>query len=404
MNAIERVKKALTALKNGEIIILTDHPDRENEGDLVIAAEHITTEQMNFIIRNTSGIVCLSITEELAKKLALPYMVPPDENTSTRETPFTLSIDAKEGITTGVSARDRVQTVLTTIKQNAHANDLVKPGHIFPLIAKRNGVLQRQGHTEGAMDLVKLAGLQPAAVLCELMNANGTMMHNKNLEEFAEKHQLHLVTIDDIIHYRYQYEHLITETATASLPLEHTTFQITVFKDQLSGIEHLALIHPEIDLDQPVLVRIHSACATGDLFASLRCDCHAALQYSLKEISNQKGILIYLNQEGRGIGLLNKIKTYALQDTGLDTVEANEKLGLPIDSREYYIAAHFLKSLGIQHIQLLTNNPAKITGLERCGFAGIERITMPIFQNKHNEQYLKTKKKKLHHFIKIKDE
>ena len=379
------------------MFILIDHPDRENEGDLIFPAELITPETMNFIIRNTSGIVCLSILEDQLKKLDLPFMVQPIENSSAHGTPFTISIDAKHGITTGVSASDRSKTIQDAIKNGAKAADLAKPGHIFPLQAKAGGVLERGGHTEGAVDIVRLAGFKPAAVLCEIMNEDGSMTRGVQMDEFAKKHQLHILSIEDIINYRLSHENLIEEVF-AELPLEgYGSFKMTVIKEKINKAEHISLTKGKINNELPTLVRIHSACITGDLFGSQKCDCNKQLHYSLKCIDEKGGILIYLDQEGRGIGFLNKIKAYSLQEKGFDTVDANLELGLPIDSRRYHVAANILRNLNIHSIKLLTNNPAKISDLKYFGINNVEIEKMPVFYNAHNETYLKTKKEKLNH-------
>ncbi len=398
---LKRVELAINAIKQGKIVIVTDHPDRENEGDFIMAAEKITPETMNFIIRHSSGIVCLSLQETQLKQLNLPFMVPPHANTSLRGTPFTVSIDAKEGITTGVSAVDRVNTILAAIDDHAKPDDLDRPGHIFPLCAKAGGVLERPGHTEGAVDLVTLAGLKPAAVLCELMNPDGTMTKGKQLEDFANEHGLLMISIDDIIDYRRFHENLIEEQTSAVLPLEsYGQFNVTVIKEKITGEEHAIIENIKHTIfDKPILVRVHSSCLTGDIFGSLRCDCHQQLHYALQRMSEEGGILIYLNQEGRGIGLLNKIRAYALQEEGLDTVEANQKLGLPADSRNYYLVANILKNRGIKHIRLLTNNPNKIAGLQKYGIPTVEVENVPAHFNPYNEKYLMTKKAKLHHDI-----
>lgn len=396
---IERVESAIKDLQNGKLIILTDAPDRENEGDLIFPAETITPEIMNFIIRHSSGIVCLPLLENQLKQLNLPFMVLPTENTSQRGTPFTISIDAKEDITTGVSAHDRVKTIQAAINPSAKPDDVVKPGHIFPLQARKHGVLERAGHTEGAIDIVELAGFQSAAVLCEIMNPDGTMAHGKQLEIFAKEHHLTILSIEDIISYRLSTENLIEEEVSATLPIESLgSFTITIIKEKVSGEEHVILENKNIKSTEP-LVRIHSACITGDIFSSLRCDCHSQLHYSLDRISKEGGILIYLNQEGRGVGLFNKIKAYALQEKGLDTVEANEQLGLPIDSRKYYIAANVLRNKNIQSIRLLTNNPSKVNDLKKYGVVDIKTESMPVFCQEQNLNYLKVKKQKLNHSI-----
>lgn len=399
---IERVERALTDLAAGKMIILMDDAARENEGDLIIVADKITPDAMNFMIRNGSGIVCLSMTSEQLNKLDLPLMVPVDQNTSFRQTPFTLSIDARDNITTGVSATDRTITVQVAVKGDATPDQLVRPGHIFPLQAKDGGVLERQGHTEGAVDLARLAGFTPAAVLCEIMNADGTMAHGAQIDAFAKQHQLTILSIDDIIAYRLRHENMIEEEASTVLPIDHYgSFTFTAIKDKISSSTHIVLENPTKSSDQPCLVRIHSSCITGDLFSSKRCDCNKQLHYSLERISKEGGILIYLNQEGRGIGLLNKIKAYALQEKGFDTVEANEELGLPVDSRNYFLAANILRRRQLTHIRLLTNNPIKVDDLKKYGIENVEREAIPSFHNEHNEHYLKTKILKLKHVINI---
>lgn len=398
--AQSRVEAALRALRAGKMVLLTDHPDRENEGDLIYPAEVVTPEIINFMIRHCSGIICLSITRAQANQLGLEDMVPPSANNSQRGTPFMVSIEAKHGITTGVSAADRAATILTAVKANATAADIVKPGHIFPLCAKEGGVLQRQGHTEGAIDLVQLAGFKPAAVLCEVMNPDGSMAKGEQLIQFAATHDLPLLSIDDLITYRLSHDNLITETVSAQLQLEqHGEFKITIFKDRYSTQEHIVLSKPPLDPQAPQLVRIHSSCITGDLFGSMRCDCKKQLDYTLAKISQEGGLLIYLQQEGRGIGLFNKIKAYALQEKGLDTVEANQQLGLPIDGRDYSIAANILRYLHISQIRLLTNNPAKVAALEKYGLTQINMVNLPIFCTEKNKHYLQVKKEKLNHFM-----
>ncbi|MBI5448021.1 MAG: 3,4-dihydroxy-2-butanone-4-phosphate synthase [Gammaproteobacteria bacterium] len=379
------------------MIILTDNPERENEGDLIFPAETITSDVVNFMIRKGTGIVCLSLTAEALKKLELPLMVSTSDNSSSRGTPFTLSIDARHGITTGVSAADRVKTIHDAVLDPKPEN-LVKPGHIFPLQAREGGVLERAGHTEGAVDLVRLAGFKPAAVLCEIMNEDGSMTHGEKLEEFARVHQITLLSIDDLVAYRLRHENLIEKETSALLPLkEYGEFTITVIKEKINGDEHVVLTK-NLKTNNP-LVRIHSACMTGDLFHSLRCDCHQQLHYSLKKISEEGGLLIYLNQEGRGIGLFNKIKAYALQEKGLDTLEANEQLGLPIDSRKYYLAANILRNKKIKKLKLLTNNPEKVNDLNRYGSFDVEAMPLPAFYNEYNVDYLNVKKTKLQHTI-----
>lgn len=400
--SIDRVNKAMHDLQQGKMIILTDDPERENEGDLIVAAEKITPDLMNFLIRHGTGIVCLSLPYVHLKKMNLPLMVPPNENTCARGTQFTLSIDAKNGISTGVSAYDRARTVHVAINDHVNPQDLVKPGHIFPLLADDGGVLTRRGHTEGALDIVKLAGCKPAAVLCEIMNPDGTMARDKHLESFAMHHELHMLSIGDIEEYRLMHENRIQDEATTTISLDpYGEFQMTIVKEKQSEKEHLVLMREPKASHLPILVRLHSACTTGDLFSSKRCDCYKQLHHALKRISEEGGILIYLNQEGRGIGLFNKIKAYALQDKGYDTVSANEKLGLPVDARNYSLAANILRNQGICHIRLMTNNPRKISDLIHYGIAKVEREEMPSFQNRNNQFYLKTKRDKLNHCINL---
>lgn len=397
---IKRVEAAIKELQQGKMLILTDHPDREDEGDLIFPAENVDAEKINFMIRNCSGIICLPMLGKQLNKLRLPYMVAPHEQTSPRGTPFTVSIEARAGVTTGVSASDRAHTILTAINDNATEYDLVKPGHIFPLHAKDNGVLARPGHTEGTVDIVRLAGFKPAGVLCEVMNPDGTMARGQQLEKFAKQHRLMILSIEDIIQYRLSTENLIEDETSAALPLEeYGLFKITIVKEKISGHEHVVLTNDKIKTNAPPLVRIHSSCITGDLFGSQRCDCNSQLNYALKRISVEGGMIIYLQQEGRGIGLFNKIKAYALQEGGLDTIEANQQLGLPSDSRSYAIAANILRNKNIEHIRLLTNNPSKINDLEKYGIAHVEREPLPVFCNEHNKNYLRAKKNKLAHAI-----
>lgn len=397
---IERVESAIQDLKQGKMLILTDDPDRENEGDIIFPAELISAKEMNFMIRYCSGIICLSLTAAQTKKLGLPLMVPPHANTSHRGTPFTVSIEASKGVTTGVSAADRAETILAAVRDNASNADIVMPGHIFPLQAKDGGVLERAGHTEGALDIVRIAGFKPAAVLCEVMNPDGTMARGESLRQFAEEHDLKMLAIDDIINYRRYQENLIEEETTAKLPTKHGVFDITVIKEKNSGMEHVVLTKKKSNADGATLVRVHSSCMTGDVFGSKRCDCQQQLHYSLERIAAEGGMLIYLNQEGRGIGLFNKIKSYALQEQGMDTVEANHHLGLAVDLRKYYVAANVLRNNNINHVRLLTNNLDKVADLKRYGINEVEREEIPVFCNEHNQFYLQTKKNKLNHIIK----
>jgi len=393
--------EAIHELQQGKMIILVDDPERENEGDLIFPAESINPAVIQFMIQHGSGIICLPMMAEQLKKLNLPLMVPAEENTSQRGTPFTVSIEAKEGVSTGVSAADRAQTILAAMRADAKPEDLVRPGHVFPLKARDGGVFERAGHTEGSIDIVRAAGFQPAAVLCEVMNPDGTMARGENLQAFADTHGLKILTIQDLIDYRLCYDNLIEEEISSKVPLEgYGVFNLSVIKEKWNSKEHIVLTHEKTNRDQPPLVRVHSACMTGDLFGSQRCDCKQQLHYSLQQISEQGGILIYLNQEGRGIGLLNKIKAYALQEKGADTVEANQKLGWPVDARQYYMAAQILRGRHIRQIRLLTNNPHKFESLQKYGLA-VERVPLPIFFSPHNQRYLQTKQSKMNHLIDI---
>jgi len=397
---IERVEAAIRDLKMGKMIILTDDPERENEGDLIIPAENMTVKQMNFMIRHGTGIVCLSLTAQHLKQFNLPLMVPREENSSLRGTPFTVSIDAGTGITTGVSAADRIKTVQAVMNDHALPDDVVKPGHIFPLQARDGGVLERRGHTEGAIDIAALAGFRPAAVLCEIMNADGTMARGKKLEKFAVRHKLTTLSIEDLVVYRLRYDTIIESESSALLPLDkYGTFKITVFKEKYNGNEHVVLTKEGKRPNNFPLVRIHSSCLTGDLFSSKRCDCNQQLHHALHRISIEGGMLIYLSQEGRGVGLLNKIRAYALQEKGFDTVEANQELGLPVDARRYFVAANILRKYNMHHIRLLTANPDKINDLHKFGIEQIDVERMPSFQHEVNKDYLKTKIEKLNHMI-----
>ncbi|HXW60852.1 MAG TPA: 3,4-dihydroxy-2-butanone-4-phosphate synthase [Myxococcota bacterium] len=394
----------MQAFQNGRMVILTDDPTRENEGDLIIPAECVDAAMMNLMIRHGSGIVCLSLTKERADALQLPLMVSAEENSSCRSTPFTVSIDARTGITTGVSADDRVRTVAAAVASHALPDDLVRPGHLFPLQAHDGGVLVRQGHTEGSVDLARIAGFKPMAILCEIMNPDGTMASGNSLQAFAVQHNFVMLSISDIIHYRLMHEDFIEDSATALLPLEkYGHFKVFAMRDRLSKEEHMVLYKEPVDATKSALVRVHSSCATGDIFSSMRCDCHQALHHALERIAEEGGALIYLNQEGRGIGLLNKIKAYALQEEGLDTVEANEALGLPVDARSYYFAAHMLRHLNIKSIRLLTSNPKKIEEIQLFISSTVTQEPMPSFCNEYNERYLATKRSKLHHGIYLND-
>ncbi len=362
----ERVERALIALRTGKGILLVDDEDRENEGDIIFPASTMRVEDMALMIRECSGIVCLCLTPEKSSALGLQQMV--QENNSKNHTAFTISIEAKEGVTTGVSAADRIRTIQTAIAPNAQPSDLAHPEHVFPLTARPNGVFERRGHTEGSIDLIRLADLGDAAVLCELTNPDGSMARLPEIISFAEKHEMCVVSVEDIYKYRIIQGVVVEEGKTAKLPTDYGYFRTTPFKDVVNGLEHLVLIKGEWQKGETVLVRIHSSCMTGDIFSSSRCDCGAQLRKSIQMIEEKgKGVIVYLNQEGRGIGLCNKIHAYELQDNGMDTVEANLALGFKADEREYGIAAAILKKLGVEKPELITNNPDKVKGLQEYG-------------------------------------
>jgi 3,4-dihydroxy 2-butanone 4-phosphate synthase / GTP cyclohydrolase II len=395
------IDRALEDLRLGKMIILFDHENRENEGDLVLAAEKVTPEAINFMAQYGRGLICLPLVEEDIKRLKIPMMV--ENSTNPFNTAFTASIEAAKGVTTGISAADRAHTIQVAINAQSGPQDIVMPGHIFPLRARKGGVLERMGQTEGSTDLTRLAGLKSAAVICEIMNPDGSMARFPDLERFAKQHQLSLLSIRDLIQYRLQTESLVKEIASIRLPTkEYGDLTIKLFESCMDKHHHLALIKEKPAApNQPTLVRIHSECFTGDLFGSARCDCGWQLHESLMQISQQGGVLLYLRQEGRGIGLLNKLKAYALQDQGLDTVEANQKLGFGSDDRNYWIGAQMLQNLKILQVKLLTNNPQKIIDLEQYGIEVIERIPLITKPNLMNHTYLKTKQTKLGHLLNL---
>ncbi len=393
------VDTAIKAVRSGRMIIIVDDEDRENEGDLMVAAEKITPDIINFMTKHGRGLICLPLTRQRLEELHLPLMV--TENTARFQTAFTVSIDAKEGVSTGISAFDRAKTVLTALDPETTPEDLARPGHIFPLQANEGGVLARAGQTEAAVDLARLAGLSPAGVICEIMNEDGTMARTPQLEKVSREHGIPILTIADLIRYRMKTETLVRALAEADLPTKHGHFRVLVFEDMIHREHHIALVKGEIGNDKPTLVRAHSQCLTGDTFGSVRCDCGDQLQACLEMIDREgSGVVLYiLNHEGRGIGLLNKIRAYALQDQGVDTVEANCRLGFKPDQRDYGIGAQILVALGIRKIRLITNNPRKFIGLAGYGLEIVERVPLEIVPNSSNINYLKTKKEKLGHIL-----
>ncbi len=392
------IEQALEEIRAGRMIIVTDDEDRENEGDLVMAAQFATPEAINFMAKEGRGLICLSLTAQRCDQLGLRLMTA--KNEAPLETAFTVSIEAAEGVSTGISAHDRAHTIQVAIDPQATPRDIVVPGHVFPLKAKDGGVLERTGHTEAAVDLARLAGVSPAGVICEIMNEDGTMARIDDLVEYAEKHDLMMVTIADLIAYRRENEKLVERVVATALPTSFGDFRAVGFRSLVDDKHHVAMVKGEVDTGEPVLVRVHSECLTGDVFHSMRCDCGDQLAAAMAMIEEEgRGVLLYLSQEGRGIGLLNKLRAYKLQEEGLDTVDANLKLGLPADLRDYGIGAQILRDLGLRQIKILTNNPKKIIGLEGHGLEVTEQIKIEAPPNMHNEAYLRTKRDKMGHIL-----
>jgi 3,4-dihydroxy 2-butanone 4-phosphate synthase / GTP cyclohydrolase II len=395
-SAFATIEEAIEDIRQGKFVVVVDAADRENEGDLTIAAQFATPEAVNFMTKEGRGLICLCLTEERCDDLGLRQMT--ERNETPYGTAFTVSVEAREGVTTGISAPDRSRTIQVAIDPKARAEDLVQPGHVFPLRAREGGVLMRAGQTEAAVDLARLAGLIPAGVVCEIMNEDGTMARVPDLIPYCERHGVKLVTVADLIEYRRRHEQLVERTTTVQLPTAYGEFTAAAFRETLTGKHHVALIKGDVDGEQNVLVRVHSECLTGDVFHSLRCDCGEQLEQALKQIaSEERGVLLYMAQEGRGIGLLNKLKAYELQENGLDTVQANLELGFQPDMRDYGIGNQILADLGLSTIRILTNNPKKITGIEGFGLEVVEQVPIEVEPSPQNMRYLATKRDKLGH-------
>jgi 3,4-dihydroxy 2-butanone 4-phosphate synthase/GTP cyclohydrolase II len=398
---LNTIEEAIEEIQQGRVIIVVDDEERENEGDFLTAARNVTPEIINFMATHGRGLICAPLVEDRCDELGLDLMV--RSNSATYETPFTVSVDLNGyGCTTGISASDRSKTIQALINPATHPDELGKPGHIFPLRAKKGGVLRRAGHTEAAIDLSRLAGFEPAGVIVEILNEDGTMARLPQLMEIAEKFALKIVSIEDLIEYRIKNESLIERLVNVKMPTERGNFQLHAFRDTNSGQEHLALVKGTWEKDEPVLVRVHSSCLTGDIFGSCRCDCGPQLHKAMEMIEAAgKGVIIYMNQEGRGIGLINKLKAYELQEQGFDTMEANVKLGFKPDERDYGIGAQIIRDLGVKKMRLLTNNPTKRTGLVGYGLEIVESVPLEIESNVHNELYMKTKRDKMGHTLKM---
>lgn len=399
---LNSIEEAIEDIKAGKVVIVVDDEDRENEGDFIAAAEKVTPEMINFMATHGRGLICAPLTEERCEELELNMMV--ENNTVLHHTQFTVSVDLiGYGCTTGISVHDRAKTIQSLVNPNTKPSELGRPGHIFPLKAMNGGVLRRTGHTEAAVDLARLAGLQPAGILVEILNEDGSMARLPQLIEVANKHNLKLISIEDLVKYRISKETLVEQKVRVKMPTEHGDFDLVAYKDKTNGEEHLALIKGEWDENEPVLTRVHSSCITGDIFGSCRCDCGPQLHAAMKKVQEEgKGIILYMNQEGRGIGMLNKLKAYKLQEEGYDTVQANEKLGFKADKRDYGIGAQILRDLKVRKMRLMTNNPKKRTALIGYGLEIVENIPLEIESNQHNRFYLETKRDRMGHEIKVK--
>lgn len=399
MRTFDSIPDAIDDIRAGRMVVVVDDEDRENEGDLIMAAEHVTAEALSFMAKKASGLICAPISVDIASRLALPPMVSNPQEV--RGCNFTVTIDAREGISTGISPEDRAVTIRKLVDDRACPSDFVRPGHVFPLIAREGGVLVRPGHTEAACDLAKMAGLKPAGVICEIMNDDGTMARVPDLMAFADEYHLKIITIKDLINFRRGHETLVARKAEAFLPTEYGDFKIYIYQDVIEGREHIAMVHGDVAGKKNVLVRVHSECMTGDVFASLRCDCGSQLHKAMDLVAKEEaGVVLYLRHEGRGIGLINKMKSYVLQDQGYDTVEANRMLGFADDLRDYSIGAQVLCDLGVHDVRLLTNNPRKFSGLEERGVHVSDVLPLEITPNDRNREYLKTKKQKMGHILK----